>query len=266
MAVQGEKYLLMMGYIHFLCLLAARYRLQWPLRPGRAAVACILSSVHSLLSLLPALPFAHPLCVFCSLISSGVIAFGKRGVHAFLPQLMAGLLFSGACAFLTRMGAGPSLCLLACTGLCMLLCIRKKEAEWTVLDISFRGKNCCLRAIRDTGNSLSHPALGLPVIVCSVSSVRRLLPENFDPAPEKLLPGFTLVSARTVKGMVLLPCFVPDAIRDAKTGTFIPACIGVCGEPIQWGLIPGSIQIKEEKGRWKRKPFSEKTTPPSVNG
>ena len=264
MKVQGEAYFCMMAYIHFLCLAAAKKRLQLPLAPSRALLSCVFSSVYSLLALLPGLPFYHPLlmvsCVFCS----SILAFGRHGSAAFLSQLMAGLLFAGTCAFLQKQGLGAVPCLAACTGLCLMF-HPPKSVEKTVLRLTWRGKSCRIPVLRDTGNTLHHPALKLPVIVCGENQLRPLLPEGFSTDPDQLLPGWMLISAATVNGRALLPCFVPDRIRDIRSGREICACVAVSPTALKAGLLPGCIQVKEER-TWKRTVFSQKEIPPSVNG
>lgn len=264
MRVQGEAYFCIMAYIHFLCLAAAKKHLQQPLPAGRALLSCVFSSVYSLLALLPGLPFYHPLLMVSCLFCSGVLAFGRHGIAAFFPQLTAGLLFAGACAFLQKQGAGVLSCMAVCTGLCILL-YPHRTAEKTGLFVAWRGKCCRLWVMRDTGNTLYHPVLRLPVIVCGKNQLRSLLPENFDPAPEKLLPGFLLIAVHTVNGRSLLPCFVPDELRDMRTGRGIRACVAVSPERLKTGLLPGCIHLKEER-TWKKTVFSQKETPPSVNG
>lgn len=265
MAVLGEQYFLMMMHMHFLCLMAAKKALHLPLRPGKALLACLFSSLYSLFSVLPALPLQSALLTLSSMVVTAVIAFGKSGFAACLPMGIAGLFFAGVCHFLAGRGLPP----LLCQGLCTLLCLMYRpitRKEQTTLLIYYRGKSCRLPAFLDTGNRLRHPVLSLPVIIAPQSKLKPLLPETFRADDITTLPpGFTLLTASTVNGKSLLMAFHPDEIR-LGDGKIVDALIAVTPRPLPRALLPYHLQPKEVCTPWKRKLCSGKNHPPSVNG
>ncbi len=265
MAVLGDKYFLMMMHMHFLCLMAAKKALHLALRPGKALLACLFASLYSLLSLAPALPLQSALLTLSSMVMTAVIAFGKNGFTACLPMGIAGLFFAGVCHFLS----GRSLPPLLCMGLCTLLCLLYRPVapgEKTSLLIRHQGKSCRLPAFYDTGNRLRHPVFSLPVIIAPESRLSPLLPEHFHAADINTLPpGFSLLTVSTVNGKSLLMAFHPDEIK-LGNGRSIDALVAVTPRPLPQALLPHNLHPKEVRTPWKRKMYSGKKCPPSVNG
>ncbi|MBQ9942785.1 MAG: sigma-E processing peptidase SpoIIGA [Clostridia bacterium] len=265
MAVQGEQYFFMMMHMHFLCLMAAKKALHLPLRPGKTLLACLFASLYSLLSLVPALPLQSALLTLSSMVMTAVIAFGKNGFAACLPMGIAGLFFAGVCHFLSSRSLPPLLCLGGCTLLCLVY-RPGAPRQHTTLHILYQGKACRLPAFYDTGNHLRHPVLSLPVIVAPESRLSPLLPEGFRAADIATLPsGFTLLAVSTVNGKSLLMAFHPDEIQ-LENGKCIDALIAVTSRPLPQALLPHNLQLKEARIPWKRKRYSGKRYPPSVNG
>ncbi len=263
MRVNGEGYLLMMGWMHLMCLLPARAALHAPLKGGRAVLACLFASLYSLLGLLPGLPFGWIPCAFCALVSTGIIAFGRQGLAALWPQLKAGLCYAGICGFLQKRGIGMWPCLALCTLLCTLLCRHYTPAERMLVKITWRGKSSVVPCMRDTGNSLYHPVFQLPVMVAGKNQLTPLLPEDYD--KKALCPGFSLLPVGTVQGKGMLMVFVPDEIMICQTGRVIRACVAVSRQELPLALLPGSLQLKEDQGAWKKSIFSGKGIPPSAS-
>ena len=265
MAVLGEQYFLMMMHMHFLCLLASKKALHLPLRPGKALLACLFASLYSLLSLTNALPLQNALLALSSMVMTAVIAFGKNGFAACLPMGIAGLCFAGICHFC----AGRSVPPLGSMGICTLLCLMYRpgtQREKTTLLIRYRGKSCRLPAFYDTGNRLRHPVLFLPVIIAPESKLQSVLPEHLHAADITTLPpGFTLLSVSTINGKSVLMAFHPDEIQ-LGNGQIIDALIAVTPQPLPQALLPHHLQPKEVRTPWKRKIYSGKKYPPSVNG
>lgn len=265
MAVVGEAYFLMMMHMHFLCLIAAKKALHLPLKPGKALLACLFASLYSLLSLVPALPLQSAFLTLSSMLMTAVMAFGRNGLAACLPMGAAGLCFAGVCHFCDARGLPP----IGSMGLCTLLCLMYRPGarqQETTLLIQYKEKSCRLPAFVDTGNRLRHPMLSLPVIIAPESKLQNLLPESFRAADITTLPpGFTLLTVNTVNGKSLLMAFHPDEIRlgDGKT---VDALIAVTPRPLPQALLPHNLQPKEVRTPWKRKMYSGKSYPPSVNG
>lgn len=264
MIVAGEQYFLMMGCMHFLCLLAAARRLSLPLRPGRALLACAAGACYSLLALVPGGPGNALLPGLCALLSSSVIAFGRQGMAALGPQLAAGLLFAGICGFLQARGLGFWPGFLACCLPVFLYSRGGRPAPAAMLHITCRGRSVTLPCFCDTGNTLHDPVTGLPVIVAPASAFSGLLPPGLRPLEENgLPPGFRLLPAETVAGRKLLPCFRPERLM--LQGRPVRALVAITDSPLPRALLPRSIQPKEVFP-WRKKACKDDMTPPSVTG
>jgi len=85
--------------------------------------------------------------------------------------------------------------------------------------VAFEGKELLLDAFCDTGNRLTDPFDGTPVILCEYNAVRSLLPQALQgyfsdctaPPPEsRWNRKLRLVPCQTVNGSGMIPCFFPD--------------------------------------------------------
>lgn len=267
MVVQGEKYFLLISFVHLICLLCAKEVLCLPLKPGKAFLACLFAGGYSLLALLPNWPLQRIPFLIAGIIMTGVIAFGKSGFSASLPMLICGFCCGGIFRFFSLRQGGliPAIA----GGLCCLLffCRKKPPLPLCALRITFQGKEVQLSAFYDTGNSLHHPLFRLPVIVAGEEALQPLLPTNFRAEDAATLPiGFTLLPCTTVHGRKMLPCFHPDEIRLLPEKRKIDALIALSPEKLPNALLPNTIIPKEAPLLWKRKPLTGKSPPPSVNG
>lgn len=266
MNVQAERYFLMMMHMHFLCFITAGRMLHLPMKKGRLLLSCLLSSLHSLLALVPGWPFSHGLATALFLLLSALLAFGRDGLAACLPLGGSGLCYGGLCAFLAGKGLGPLACLLCCTALCLALRPRN-AALHAVLHITHRGRRCRIPALHDTGNTLYYAPLALPVIVCSQAQLAPLLPEGFSAADPGTLPeGFLLVPVSTVHGRKLMMAFRPEGLMLMPGRRSIAALLAVTPEKLPSALLPRSIQPKEDSSPWRKNIRPGKAFPPSVNG
>lgn len=82
-------------------------------------------------------------------------------------------------------------------------------------EIYFSRKRAAVDGLIDTGNRLTEPISGLPVMIVCAEKIEKLLPDGFDPhAPYSTLPdGFRLVGYGGVGGAGEMGCFMPDEIR-----------------------------------------------------
>lgn len=87
------------------------------------------------------------------------------------------------------------------------------------VELRYRGKSTRFRAIVDTGNHLTEPVSGLPVMIVSCDTIWEILPDAFSPrdAVQTLPPSFRLVGYGGVGGTGELGCFMPDELK-ADTG------------------------------------------------
>lgn len=95
------------------------------------------------------------------------------------------------------------------------------------LIINNRGRQITLDAFSDSGNGLVDFFSGLPVIVCSISAVREILPENIN--SETDLKGIRLIPWHSVSGGGIIRAFRPDSITADYEGEKkkVSALIGV---------------------------------------
>ena len=102
---------------------------------------------------------------------------------------------------------------------------RKRTARECFLTVTQGGIAVTLNGIFDSGNLLTDPLSGRPVIVAAEEALLPLLPEEMrraflskDPAAMTVLPPdlarrIRLIPSRSVGGSVLLSAFLPDAVR-----------------------------------------------------
>ncbi len=220
MRFNGELFFLMNGWMNFWALfLTARLALI-RFRPGRAAGAALIGAGYALLAfgLLPALRRVPLLAAAALLLACA--AYRVRPA-ALCPMLLAcGLFLAGLCNFLLARGV-PFWWAMALSGAAAGILgrapgrLRPAANEKTRLRIVWRGRAALLPAIRDSGNLLTDPVTGLPVIVIPTDRLRAAFPEigeiSIDGAG--LPVGFRLLRVGTAAGSRLLPCFHPDAVE-----------------------------------------------------
>ena len=90
------------------------------------------------------------------------------------------------------------------------------------LEIYMGGKMCHLTGLMDSGNALTEPFSGAPVVVCSISDIEDLLPRDFARAARlgdlgtsslgDLGISLRLIPYASVGKEGLLPAFIPDKL------------------------------------------------------
>jgi len=190
--------------------------------PGKKPLL-IAAGLDGLMSLLPMYLSAFAPLALLSLPGSVALCFHRHGVQACirctLMTLCASLLLGGAMtAFLSSgMAAVPSGVLSA--GLCLLACLLMKLLPAALCDVRqvelrVEERSIILPAMVDSGNLLTDPITGLPVLVIPQKAAHTLFPDVRDLSCLSALPlGFRLLSVRTAAGASLLPMFRPDECR-----------------------------------------------------
>ena len=97
---------------------------------------------------------------------------------------------------------------------------KRSERHVRVL-LRLGGRTAALNALYDSGNGLTEPISGAPVLIAEYAAVARLIPKPARPAfrgvpcPEAAEwgHGYRLIAARGVFGDALLPAFRPDGAR-----------------------------------------------------
>lgn len=124
-----------------------------------------------------------------------------------------------------------------------------RQSRSLLLHMRAGGRDFCLNALSDTGNTLRDAFTGRPVAVCAASALSEWLcayPDAVTALSE--CRGFRMLPVQTVTGKKLLPAFQPDAVflrrtdmhgtehavdlliavsEDAAPGTpaIVPACV-----------------------------------------
>lgn len=158
------------------------------------------------------------------------LCFHKHGAQAVfrctVTTLCAGMLLGGAvyCFLAGGMGIWQAIILSMLLSLLLYMLVTLlPTAICEVRQVELRvGTQCILLpAMLDSGNLLTDPITGLPVLVVPLRAARTLFPYVQDISDIKCLPlGFRLLSVRTAAGSALLPMFRPDECKlylDGKT-------------------------------------------------
>ena len=249
MRVYGEMFLLINGWMDFLCLLLAARLGRSRFYTGKALISASLGGVYGMLSWMDSFPFLHSvpaLLLWCLLMCR--VAFGKRCPRLFPLVLAAGWLLSGLSNFVMEKGGQPVAVILVDSGasLAVLLLTRRivdTGGSFSV-KLAYQGKSTEVRAMRDTGNMLADSVSGLPVIVLPERLARAFMPPETNPKDLCTLPpGWRLLRVKTAAGSKALMCFTPDQIMIVQ-GTRVwrtDAVIAVSAFEESRALLPDSL-------------------------
>lgn len=168
--------------------------------------------------------------------------------------LGAGLLLSGSGELLCQQGLSPLPAIAVSAGvLAAGLFFRKApppaDTRCARVEITLSGMRLTLPAMVDTGNLLTDPVTGLPVIVCSRQALHPavcLPPGGGEPFPDfHLPPGFRLLPVRTCAGRGLMVCVRPQALYLEGPKGWQPchALVGIAPAPYEGrqALVPASL-------------------------
>lgn len=197
-----------MDYLLLLC--SARIAGE-PLYRLRMAFGAVLGGGYAAATVLPGLEFLlHPVCKVCAAVLMVVVGLGKSG--RLLRQIV--IFFALACAFgggvlavsllggrgmslgggVIYSGMDIKIVLLSAAGCYALFTFglnrvgRYTATAGELLPVLLRlfDREITLTALVDTGNTLSDPVSGRPVMVAQVDSVARLFPKGVLPSAEEL--------------------------------------------------------------------------------
>lgn len=231
--------------------LVAALRSRVRLRPARLFTAGLFGAlVGSYLAITEPADAVRVLSAIAAAPMMVRIASGGIGAQALIGASAALLAVSALMAALIGAVSGASLwAFFAAAALSALLAgavmgLRRKSLNTWEANVSlhFRGARTCFRALVDTGNRLTEPLSGLPVMLVAHASIAALLPAEFDPAePLTTLPrGFRMVGYGGVGGAGQLGCFMPDALH-ADTGRGFRR-MGEIWIAVYPGRLPGSAK------------------------
>lgn len=236
MKISGEVFLLVNTLANGLSLWLAARLLGGPL-PGlkRLAWASLAGAAYGAAAFLPGLSFLKsiPFVLFCTLLMAKILLPGVRPLllcKAALLTLLCGLLLGGFGGWLVQRGLSAWLTFgalfLSMAG-AAFFCVYHVRApsRVTMVEIAIGSDVLSgpirLPAMLDTGNQLTDPITGLPVVVASSSALRPILPAAVKPEdPETLPMGFRLLRVQTTAGHRLMMCFHPTLFRVQLEGTW----------------------------------------------
>lgn len=198
-----------LNFLVDLCLLLGVNRLAGhPPGVGRAAAAAALGGGYAGMSLVPGFTFlGNGLWRMVSLGLMGWTAFGadRSGFRRSVLFVLLSMALGGIALCMDTGGAGMVLCAAGLALLCRMG-LRLSAQQFVPVSLTYGGRTVHLRALCDTGNTLSDPITGEAVTVLSPEIGCRLgIPEEVlrDPAGA-IMPGIRLIPARTVGGGGLL--------------------------------------------------------------
>lgn len=255
MTVYIDVLLLLDLYINYFLIRGTSLLLHRDISAKRTLTAAAIGAVFSLTILLPQLPFI--LNALIRSVSGAVItlaAFGYRRLSDFIIDMLCFLvisfMYAGLMGALWLYGAPfgmyyhngtayfdiPMIVLAALTAaayavvrfLRYLSDKRTISTETAKVEISYNATTVTLQGIPDTGNSLCDPFSGTPVMICELSVLKDILPENirsYISGNVDMVEGIRLVPCRTVGGSALIPVFKADSV--SISGKRVSVLVGV---------------------------------------
>lgn len=194
-----EVFLLNTVVDYFLLLSAGRLTGE-ALRRGRMALSALLGGLYGALVYLPGWGFLEePLCKVACAFGMTLVAYGgsRRFLRVSLAFLAVASAFAGAALALQLFaGGGPVLDLktillsgAVCYALVPLIfrrSFRHGGRELAPAELRLGERRCRITALVDTGNTLTDPHTGRPVMVCEGEKVAELFPAGTCPTPDEL--------------------------------------------------------------------------------
>ncbi|MGX8706583.1 MAG: sigma-E processing peptidase SpoIIGA [bacterium] len=181
-------------------------------RLNRVTLAAVLGAIYAVIA--RAFPFAAaPPFQLMLLIPVSMLTAGRAPLSMTLAaalSLPTAALASGACANCIGI-TGFGVALLPLPAL-LTLAPRVRRSLLASMPATFEAR-CCGATVRfpacvDTGNRLTEPFSGQPVLIASASLLKPILPAD----------GYRLVPYGSVGGHGAIPCFRPDAFYILQNG------------------------------------------------
>lgn len=261
MRVNGELFALVNALINGLSLwLAARLMGVAITKARHLLYAALCGAVYGIAAFMPGLSFLRsaPFVLLSVLMMARLLFPCLRPVFVFkaaLLILLSGLALGGILSWLTAQGiplwpAFLSL-FLWLPGIVLVLNVRiRPSAGVTMVEIALHGNGLHgepirLPAMLDTGNQLTDPVTGLPVVVASFCALAPILPGGLDPGDfDTLPPGFRLLRVQTAAGHGLMMCFRPTLMRVRSGGAWQDAqalvAVAPAGYAGEQALVPSA--------------------------
>ncbi len=198
------------GVIDYLLLLCAARLAGEELRRGRMAVGALLGGAYAAAVFLPGWGFLNePACKLACAAAMALVAFGRsrRLLRVSLVFLGVSAAFGGGVLALQLLSGRsvmpdlPSILLSAALcyaflGLVFRRGLRHGGGELAGAELTLEGRRCVVTALRDTGNTLTDPHTGKPVMVCEGEKVKSLFPAGECPGAEELADPVSALEKR----------------------------------------------------------------------
>ncbi len=235
-----------------LCSLPLGGRLAGLPLPGRGSLllAAGLGGAGALLA--AAGPALAPLGLL-SLPGAVLLCFHRHGwpacLRCSLMTLCASFLCGGAMTALMSGGMAAFPAGAFTLALCLSVCLLAKLLPGTIcnvrqVELRVGERAVILPAMLDSGNLLSDPVTGLPVLVIPLKAGVSLFPEAGDLTCLNALPlGFRLLNVRTAAGSSLLPMFRPDECRIYLNGSACKADLLVAVTGREYGGVQALVPL-----------------------
>ncbi len=195
-----DEVFLLNTLVDYLLLLASAKLAGEVLHRGRMALAAVLGGLYSAAVFLPGWFFLNAaLCKLACAVGMTLIAFGgsKRLIRVSLVFLGTSAAFGGGVLALQLLsGSGAVLdlrtTLLAAAGCYVFLTLIFRRTaqhggrELAPAELELGGRRCRLTALIDTGNTLTDPATGRPVMVAEGEKLTALFPPGEGPSLSEL--------------------------------------------------------------------------------
>ncbi len=262
MIVNGELFALVNTLANGLSLWLAARLLGGPMPEWkRIFQAAFCGALYGIAAFWPGLSILRtiPFVLLSSLMMAKILLPRLRPllvIKAALLILLCGLMLGGFLGWLAQKGIMPWLAFgtlfLSMSGAAFFCGMRiKPPSRVTMVEISLEGggkvtEPVRLSAMLDTGNQLTDPITGLPVVVASSSSLKPLLPAAVKPDnPETLPMGFRFLRVQTTAGHKMMMCFRPSHFRVQLEGawhdTQVLIAIAPTGYDGAQALVPAAV-------------------------
>ncbi len=206
----------LMDYLLLLC--AAKLAGE-PFRRLRFALAALLGGLYAAGAVLPGWGFlTHPLCKLASAVGMALAAYGssRRLLRLTLVFFGVAAAFGGGVLALQLLWGSPRVLDLPTVLLCSAFCyvflsfifrrtLRHGGGELAGAELELGGRRCRLTALVDTGNTLTDPVTGRPVMVAEGERLGALFPPGEGPEPGELSDPVSALARRRNGRWRLLP-------------------------------------------------------------